>query len=66
MKQERTHMGEDELLHQLCVSLRRVLKWAEAYDPPALQRRDYDADLDTAEALLTKIDGPVSKSRGVD
>ncbi len=42
------------LAEELCDSLRRVLKWAEAYEPPRQHRREYDADLDKAEALLSR------------
>jgi hypothetical protein len=45
---------KDELVEELCDSLRRVLKWAEAYEPSRQHRREYDADLDKAEALLAK------------
>ncbi len=33
-------------------SLRKVLHWAEAYEPSRQHRQAYDADLDEAEALL--------------
>jgi len=47
---------QDKLVEELRLSRRRVLKWAEAYEPRREQRRAYDADLDAAEALLAKAD----------
>ena len=38
-------------------SLRKLLGWAEAYEPPMLsERMRYDADLDEAEDLLDAAD----------
>jgi len=38
-------------------SLRKLLGWAEAYEPPVLSERlRYDADLDEAEDLLDAAD----------
>jgi hypothetical protein len=45
---------KEKLVEELCDSLGRVLKWAEAYEPSRQHRREYDADLDKAEALLAK------------
>lgn len=44
------------VLEEFRLALRRVLKWAEAYEPPRDRKRSYDADLDSAEALLAKTD----------
>ena len=46
----------DTLREEFRFSLRRVLRWAEAYEPSREQRRAHDADLDEAEALLAKTD----------
>jgi hypothetical protein len=45
-----------DVVEELRLALRRVLKWAEAHEPPRDRRRAYDADLDAAEALLAKTD----------
>jgi hypothetical protein len=43
-----------DMVEELRFALRRVLKWAEAYEPRRDRRRAYDTDLDAAEALLAK------------
>ena len=44
----------NRLVEELSDSLRRVLRWAEAYEPSRQNRKEYDTDLDKAEALLTR------------
>jgi hypothetical protein len=46
-----------EMAEKLRRSLRKLLGWAEAYEPPMLSERlRYDADLDEAEDLLDAAD----------
>lgn len=46
----------DDLIEPLGQSLRKLLRWAEAYEPRMLsERRAYDADLDEAEDLLQAV-----------
>jgi hypothetical protein len=56
-------VSPEDLLEDLRFTLRRVLKWAEAYEPSRMQKRAYDADLDAAEALLSRPDAHVSPSK---
>jgi hypothetical protein len=45
------------MAEKLRQSLRKLLGWAEAYEPPTLSERlRYDADLDEAEDLLDAAD----------
>lgn len=52
------------LIEELRLALRRILKWAEAYEPPRDRRRAYDADLDAAEALLARTEARSARARG--
>jgi hypothetical protein len=61
-----TGIPKADLIEDLRFTLRRVLKWAEAYEPSGIQKRTYDADLDAAEALLRKVDARMSSSTPSD
>jgi hypothetical protein len=54
-------MSAPELAHRLRQSLRKLLAWAEAYQPKMLSERlRYDDDLDEAEDLLDAADSWVA------
>ena len=49
--------GSAQLANRLRQSLRKLLVWAEAYQPRDLsERRQYDSELDEAEDLLEAAD----------
>jgi len=54
----------DKMLEELRGSLRKVLRWAEAYEPSRQHRHAYEADLDEAEALLAKAAAPKRETPG--
>jgi len=60
-------MSAPELANRLRQSLRKLLGWAEAYEPRILSERvKYDDDLDEAEDLLEAADDWAATNLGVD
>ena len=59
-------MSGPELTNRLRQSLRKLLGWAEAYQPKILSERlRYDDDLDEAEDLLDAADDWAAANVGV-
>lgn len=59
-------MSAPELANRLRQSLRKLLGWAEAYEPKILSERlRYDDDLDEAEDLLEAADDWAATHPGV-
>jgi hypothetical protein len=52
-----TDVSAEEMVERARESLRKLLRWAEAYQPRTLRERGaYDEDLDEAEDLLEAFD----------